>query len=77
MSDKYPNSTSITNVFNTVKSLVCNTVNIHNFFVPMLVLTDDGITTKIIISKSEENNFSINENILIYKNKAINISSKN
>ncbi|CEP43167.1 hypothetical protein [Paraclostridium sordellii] len=75
MSDKYPNSTSITNVFNTVKSLVCNTVNIHNFFVPMLVLTDDGITTKIIISKSEENNFSINENILIYKNKAINISS--
>lgn len=75
MSDKYPNSTSITNVFNTVKSLVCNTVNIHNFFVPMLVLTDDGITTKIIISKSEENNISINENILIYKNKAINISS--
>ncbi|EPZ54959.1 hypothetical protein H477_4100 [[Clostridium] sordellii ATCC 9714] len=46
MSDKYPNSTSITNVFNTVKSLVCNTVNIHNFFVPMLVLTDDGITLK-------------------------------
>ncbi|MFR4161017.1 MAG: hypothetical protein ACLT0R_00325 [Paraclostridium sordellii] len=75
MSDNYPNSTSITNVFNTVKSLVCNTVNIHNFFVPMLILTDDGITTKIIISKSEENNLSINENILIYKNKAINISS--
>ncbi|GAA0106304.1 hypothetical protein UT300013_29280 [Paraclostridium sordellii] len=75
MSDKYSSSTSITNVFNTVKSLVCNTVNIHNFFVPMLVLTDDGITTKIIISKSEENNLSINENILIYKNKAININS--
>ena len=74
MDTKVPNPTSIINIFHTVEELVCDVVNKDDFYVPIAITTEDGLVNTIEISNSKEDNFSVNKNIILYKNKAINLN---
>jgi hypothetical protein len=74
MDTKGPNPTSIINIFHTVEELVCDVVNKDEFYVPIAITTEDGLVNTIEISNSKEDNFSVNKNIILYKNKAINLN---
>lgn len=74
MDAKGPNPTSIINIFHTVEDLVFDVVNKDDFYVPITITREDGLINTIKVSNSKEDNFSINKNIILYKNKAINLN---
>lgn len=75
MDAKGPNPTSIMNIFHTVEELVFDVVNKDDFYVPITITTEDGLINTIEVSNSKEDTFSINKNIILYKNKAINLNN--
>ncbi len=75
MNNTDSNLISILDIFNVIKELVYNVVNNDDFYVPLSITTEDNLVHNIIISTSKSNNFLINKNILLYKNKAINLNT--
>lgn len=69
-----PNPTSIIEIFSVVEELVYDVSNKNDVFVPISITTEDGLSNTVVISNSNENDFSINKNIIRYKNKAINLN---
>ncbi|MEG2984624.1 MAG: hypothetical protein RR835_07985 [Peptostreptococcaceae bacterium] len=62
----------ILNIVNETTRLISTTTHLN---VPLSIISDDGSINEIIISNSKENYFSINNDSIIYKNKAINLNN--
>lgn len=75
MSNTDSNLMSILDIFNVIKELVYNVVNNDEFYIPLSITTEDNFVHNVIISTSKSNNFLVNKNILLYKNKAINLNT--
>ncbi|XTR37022.1 hypothetical protein ACQQ2T_10675 [Paraclostridium tenue] len=69
-----PNPTSIIDIFSVVEEIVYDSSNKNDIYVPISITTEDGFVNTVVISNSKEDNFSINKNIILYKNKAINLN---
>lgn len=66
---------SIVNTLNLIEDLSYIVGYKNYFFVPISITTDDGSVSKMLISNSKKDTLIINKDVIIYKNKAINLNN--
>ncbi|WP_371025183.1 hypothetical protein LZ906_010620 [Paraclostridium ghonii] len=66
---------SMINTLNLIEDLSYIVGNEDYFFVPISITTDDGLVSKILISNSKKDTLIINNDVIIYKDKAINLNN--
>ncbi|MBZ6007344.1 MULTISPECIES: hypothetical protein [Paraclostridium] len=66
---------SIIDIFNTIETLSYCLGEKNYICIPVEITTEDGLINKINISNSKEDKVSINDDVIVYNNVAINLDS--
>lgn len=66
---------SIMDIFNTIETLSYYLGEKNYICIPVEITTEDGLINKINISNSKEDKVSINDDVIVYNNVAINLDS--